>query len=54
MTTQKKSWIVGGLHAENGTGREKWREIETFLEDINLEYSYPKIIHIDINADIKG
>ena len=50
---EKRRWIIGALHTQNDPRREKWMEIENYLEDLNLQYTEPKIIYIDVNRSIQ-
>ena len=43
------NYIVGGLHTENAYRPRKWEKTRQFLTDLDEQYQYPKIIHIDIN-----
>ena len=47
---EKKRWIIGGVHAGNANNRAKWEEVERIIEDIDENYTMPKILYIDINA----
>jgi len=35
----------------NGNSTNKWEKVTKFLGDLNDQYSYPKMIYMDINSD---
>ena len=51
-TEKKKRWIIGGVHAGSANNRAKWEEVERTIEDIDENYIIPKILYIDINAQV--
>ena len=46
-----KNWVVAGYHAMNGSSTTKWDKITKFLGELNDQYTYPKLIYMDINSD---
>ena len=53
-TGNQELWVVAGFHAQKGNTKVKWTEATEYLYDINNQYTHPKIIYMDINADVSS
>ena len=43
--------LIGNIQAENGSSSKKWKLLRTQFEELLYKYKFPKIIHLDINAN---
>ena len=50
MNNAKNKIIVGNLHTPNTNNNTKWENIKQQIQERKIQYKFPQIYHMDINA----
>ena len=43
--------VVAAIQADNGQSKAKWKNLREYVNELQYKYKFPKIIHIDVNAN---